>query len=177
MSRSETDAGAAWTIVRGTGEGEVIPLGEAGAVVLKAVGAETGGGLTISEFSMPPATAGPPEHLHRNWDGAFIVLDGEMTFLLDGRTHLAPAGSVIFIPRGVPHTFWNAGDAPARQVTVFSPSGIEHYFRDVTRVLATGGDDTLEAAASLMEQHDMVVPASSRSAYGALRPKPTETDP
>jgi len=119
---------------------------------------------------MPPATAGPPEHLHRTWDEAFIVLDGEMTFLIDGHTHLAPAGSVVFIPRGVLHTFWNAGDLPARQVTGFAPSGIEAYFRDVTGVLAAGTAEALQEAAALMERHDMVVPANPRAAYGALHP-------
>ena len=168
MGDCDPDASLARSIVRGPGDGEVVSLGDAGDVTLKAVGAETGGNLAIYEFSMPPSTAGPPEHLHRSWDEAFIVLDGEMTFLIDGETHLAPAGSVVFIPRGVPHTFWNAGDAPARQVTVFTPAGIEHYFRDVTAVLAAGGEASLDAAVALMGRHDMVVSASDRGGYGAL---------
>lgn len=168
MGHVDEHPSLARTIVRGPGDGEVVSLGDAGDVTLKAVGVETGGNLTIYEFAMPPATAGPPEHLHRSWDEAFIVLDGEMTFLIDGETHIAPAGSVVFIPRGVPHTFWNAGDAPARQVTVFTPAGIEHYFRDVAAVLAAGGEVSLDAAVALMERHDMLIPASDRAAYGAL---------
>lgn len=160
----------AQSVVRGPDEGERIRLGEAGDVILKATGEETGGSLTIYEFTMPPATAGPPEHLHRTWDEAFIVMEGEMTFLIDGQTHLAPAGSVVLIPRGVLHTFWNASDSPARQVTVFTPSGIEAYFRDVTRVLAAGTEEALQEATNLMERHDMVVPTHPRHAYGALRP-------
>ena len=114
MNHSDTERGMAWSIVRPPEAGERIPLGDAGEVVLKAEGVETGGSLTIYEFSMPPATAGPPEHLHRTWDEAFIVLDGEMTFLIDGETRRAPAGSIVFIPRGVLHTFCNASEAPAR---------------------------------------------------------------
>jgi uncharacterized RmlC-like cupin family protein len=56
--------------------------------------------------------------------------------LIDGVEHSAPVGAFVFVPRGVPHTFWNAGDAPARQLTVFAPSGIEDYFDKVSQVLA-----------------------------------------
>lgn len=150
------------------GGGRAIPLGEAGVVTMKAERRHTRGTLSIYEFAMPPATAGPPLHLHRGWDEAFYVLNGEMTFLIDGRTSAAPAGSFVFIPRGVLHTFWNAGSAPARQLTIFSPSGIEDYFDAVTRVLAAPDETTRAAAVAEMERHDMVVPGDSRPAYGAL---------
>jgi hypothetical protein len=91
-----------------------------------------------------------------------------MTFLIDGRTTSAPAGSFVFVPRGILHTFWNESAAPAKQLTVFHPAGIEAYFEDVTRVIAAGGDDTLAAATALMEKHDMIVPSGTREVYGAL---------
>jgi oxalate decarboxylase/phosphoglucose isomerase-like protein (cupin superfamily) len=93
-----------------------------------------------------------------------------MTFLIDGETTTAPAGSFVFIPRGVLHTFWNESDGPARQLTVFSPSGIEHYFDEATQALASGGEEALDAAMSLMEKHDMVAPRDARPAYGKLNP-------
>ena len=156
------------SVVLAPGAGRAIPLGDAGTVTLKAVGAETGGTLSVYEFVTPPRTAGPPLHLHRGWDEAFYVLEGELTFLVDGRTHNAPAGSFVFVPRGVLHTFWNASAAPARNLPVFTPAGIEDYFEEATRVLAAGGDEALEAATALMEKHDMVVPPGTRPAYGAL---------
>jgi quercetin dioxygenase-like cupin family protein len=157
-------------VVLAHGEGRVIPLGDAGGVTLKAVGAETGDTLAVYEFEMPPAMAGPPLHLHRTWDEAFYVLEGEMTFLIDGQTTTAPAGSFVFIPRGILHTFWNASDAPARQLTIFTPAGIEAYFEEASQVLTAGSDEVLEAAATLMAKHDMVVPPETRPAYGALTP-------
>jgi quercetin dioxygenase-like cupin family protein len=157
------------SVVRAPGARRVIPLGAAGDVILEAGTRETGGTLSAYESVMPPVTAGPPLHLHRSWDEAFYVLEGEVTFLIAGRTTAAPAGSFVFVPRGVLHTFWNAGAAPAKQVTVFTPAGIEDYFDEATRVLAAGGAEALEAATALMEQHDMVVPPGSRPAYGALR--------
>lgn len=172
-NRDSADSGRGRSVVVAPGEGRAIPLGDAGTVTLKAVGAETSGAMAVYEFVTPPATAGPPLHFHRTWDEAFYVLEGQMTFLIDGRTCTAPAGSFIFIPHGIAHTFWNESAAPARQLTVFTPAGIEAYFDDVTRVMAAGGDDTLEAAIALMERHDMVVPPSTRQAYGALTPPET----
>ena len=157
------------SVVLAPGAGRRISLGSAGTVTLKAVAADSGGTLSAYEFVTPPATAGPPLHLHRTWDEAFYVLEGEMTFLIDGHTHCAPAGSFVFTPRGILHTFWNAGDTPARQLVVFTPAGIEAYFEEVTQVLADGGDEALEAAAALMAKHDMIVPSATGPAYGALR--------
>src|SRR5215213_6014348 len=164
------------SVVCAPGAGHRIPLGDAGTVTLKAVAADSGRTLSAYEFVTPPATAGPPLHLHRTWDEAFYVLEGEMTFLIDERTHAAAAGSFVFIPRGIVHTFWNASEAPATQLVVFTPAGIEAYFEEVTRVLADGGDEALEAAAALMAKHDMIVPPATGPAYGALpaadRPEP-----
>jgi quercetin dioxygenase-like cupin family protein len=162
------------SVVRAAGEGRVISFGDAGEAVLKVVSEDSAGTMSAYEFVIPAATARPPLHLHRNWDEAFYVLEGEMTFLIDGRTSTAPAGSFVYIPRGIEHTFWNESAAPAKQLTVFTPAGIEAYFEDVTRVMTAGGDDTIEAATALMEKHDMVVSASTRQAYCALtRPRAT----
>lgn len=155
-------------VVREAGTGRVVLLGAAGTVTLKLVGAESAGTLAAYEFVTPPATAGPPLHLHRAWDEAFYVLGGEMTFLIAGQTHLASAGAFVFIPRGVEHTFWNASAAPTRQLTVFTPSGIEEYFDAVSQVLAGGGEESLEPAIAIMEQHDMVARPATKPAYGAL---------
>ena len=38
----------------------------------------------------------------------------------------------------------------------------------MTRVMVAGGEETLDAAIALMEQHDMIVPPGTRPAYGTL---------
>lgn len=172
MTTDDPTSDPAVFIVVPPGGGRPIPLGDAGVVHLKAGRRETGGTISAYEYAVAPETAGPPVHLHRGWDELFYVLEGEMTFLIDGAEHPAPAGSLVFIPRGVLHTFWNAGPIPARQLTVFTPGGIEDYFDAVTEVMAAGGEGTAEAAAALMAEHDMIVPPSARPAYGALDRRP-----
>jgi hypothetical protein len=36
----------------------------------------------------------------------------------------------------VPHTFWNAGDEPARLLELISPAGFENYFRELAPLLS-----------------------------------------
>jgi hypothetical protein len=34
----------------------------------------------------------------------------------------------VFVPRGTPHCFTNAGSEPARILVLFTPSGMERFF-------------------------------------------------
>ena len=77
------------------------------------------------------------------------------------------AGSCIFVPHRVVHTFWNAGHRPVRQLVVFTP-GIEDSFDDLTNVLTTEEDVARSVATTAMARQDMVVPPDTRSAYAPL---------
>ena len=45
------------------------------------------------------------------------------------------------------HTFWNAGDAPARVVEIISPAGFENYFHELGAQLVSGPPDPQRLAA------------------------------
>ncbi len=66
------------------------------------------------------------------------------------------------------HTFWNAGTEPARQLTVFTPSGIEDFFDELTTMLAEGVEETTGARTALAERYDMIEPPTDRPPYGPL---------
>ena len=51
----------------------------------------------------------------------------------------ATPGGYVVKPRGVPHTFWNAGSEPAGIQEIIAPAGFEEYFREVAAVLSAGG--------------------------------------
>ena len=72
--------------------------------IIKASGETTGGRCAIIEH-LAPRGAGSPLHVHSREDEWFYVLDGELTFWVGGRIINAPAGSFVYGPRGVPHTF------------------------------------------------------------------------
>ena len=164
-------------VVLPPGEGHVIPLGEAGTATLKAVGDQTGGRLSAYQFAMPPATAAPPLHLHRNWDEAFYVLEGAVTVLIDGQMHTARAGAVRLRPARRAAHLLEPGAGPCHATDGLHPVRHRRYFKEATTALAAGGDDSRATAITLMEKHLMVVPPGSRPAYGALRPPDAPTTP
>ncbi len=90
--------------------------------------ADSGGAMCIVE-STSPARSGPPRHVHRAEDEAFVVLSGEMQVGLAGRTvRLGPGGSA-FVPRGVEHTFRALSEC--RHLVILTPGGFEGFFAEM----------------------------------------------
>jgi quercetin dioxygenase-like cupin family protein len=88
---------------------------------------ESGGVVSMVETASPVGFAGPPLHIH-DFDEAFYVLEGELTFQLEDRLFTAGPGELAFAPRNVPHTYANRSGAPARVLIVCTPAGFERYF-------------------------------------------------
>ena len=62
-----------------------------------------------------------PLHVHHEDDEAWYVLEGALGFVRGAERLEAPAGSAVLVPRGLPHTFWNAGPGRTRYVIVMTP--------------------------------------------------------
>ena len=62
-----------------------------------------------------------PLHLHRGDDEAWYVLEGTLGFRRGDEELEARAGAGVYVPRGAPHTYWNAGDREARYLLVMTP--------------------------------------------------------
>ena len=90
-------------------------------------GEQNRGRVGIVESVMPPGAAGPPLHEH-DFDEAFYVLEGELTFQIGGELVRFGAGELAFAPGGQPHTFTNRGEAPAHFLIVITPAGFEREF-------------------------------------------------
>jgi len=91
-------------------------------VVLR--GEESDGQVAIVDLS---GGGRPPLH-HHDFDEAFYVLEGELTFQLGDEVFTRGAGELAFAPRGVAHTYANLSGAPARALLVITPAGFERYF-------------------------------------------------
>jgi quercetin dioxygenase-like cupin family protein len=63
-----------------------------------------------------------PLHVHHSDDEAWYVLEGTLGFRLGKDEIKAPTGSAVLVERGTPHTYWNAGDVPARYLLVLTPN-------------------------------------------------------
>lgn len=101
-------------------------------MTVKATAETTGGAFGLVETLVAPGFS-PPFHVHHREDESFWVLEGEVTMRCGDRVFRATAGSFVFLPRDVPHTFVVEGDAPARMLTLLTPGGGEGVFIDAGR--------------------------------------------
>lgn len=100
------------------------------------MGSDTGGRLDLVDHRVPAGYA-PPKHLHRDADEVFYLVDGTLQVTCgDESWHVGP-GSVVFLPRGVPHGFVAGSDGPARTLLINSGAG----FGDVIVELGTPAND------------------------------------
>jgi len=132
-----------------------------GGRILRAFGDEItvhlGAEETVGRYTMftevTPPGGGPPPHYHANEDEWFYVLEGRAEFLKDGAWIEARAGAVIFTPRGVVHTFRNAGDGPLRMLIHTSPSGFETFFARCAEEFARPVPPDLSRIAHIAAEH------------------------
>ena len=59
------------------------------------------------------------------------VVEGCVGALLGDEVLIANPGDLVFKPRNQWHTFWNAGDEPARILEIISPAGFERFFGEL----------------------------------------------
>jgi quercetin dioxygenase-like cupin family protein len=102
-----------------------------------ATGKETDGKYALWEAVVPPG-GGPPPHVHSREEEGFYVLDGEITFTVNGERVVAKAGTFANMPVGTPHSFKNESDRPARMLISVAPAGLEQMFFEVGVPLAEG---------------------------------------
>lgn len=77
----------------------------------------TGQSFDIHEWS----GSGPDYlHVHYSDDEAWHILEGTLTFRFSDRTIGAPAGTTVFVPAGVPHTYYEVA-GPTRYLIIMTP--------------------------------------------------------
>ena len=77
----------------------------------------------------------PPPHTHSREDETYYILDGRWSFDVGGEPFAAEPGTLIFLPRGVAHSFSIDGDA-ARALVILTPGGLEDAFRELSEPTA-----------------------------------------
>jgi quercetin dioxygenase-like cupin family protein len=95
-------------------------------VDLRLTGAQTGDRISLVEVEMP-AEATTPLHRQPYDDETLYILSGTLTVHLDGADQTVGAGSVVFIPREVPHAL--RAEEDCKFIIFGIPAGQERYFR------------------------------------------------
>jgi len=129
----------------------------------KLEGEHTAGRLCLGLAVTPPGV-GPPPHVHHTDDELFIVVEGQLEVWSDAGWTPAPAGSVIYLPRGSRHTFRNAGATPSRHWVLTTPSGFDEFYRGAAEMFAVGGAPDGRKLGELAARHgyEILQPGTDR---------------
>jgi mannose-6-phosphate isomerase-like protein (cupin superfamily) len=160
-------AGMSVALVVPPGTGRVLDLGTFEAVVL-ATADETGDAFTLLQTQNEPTDFGPPLHIHRDAAESFYVLEGEYLMFFEDRQELCPAGTFVYVPRGMPHTFKVVSSTPGTKLNLFTPSAMVGFFEELATAESTG-IATPELVDAIAERNHMEVVGPVPTTY--LRPQ------
>jgi len=136
-------------------------------------GSEAGERFSLVEHPMGPRALAAPLHRHTREDEYSYVTEGRVGALLGDDVVIGEPGDLIYKPRDQWHTFWNAGDEPARLLEIVSPAGFEHFFEELVDLggVANASPETLanlneryglemdpQTVPGLVERFDLVFP-------------------
>ena len=124
---------------------------------IKASIESTGGALALIEAVVSPGMTAP-WHVHHREDEMFYVLEGTVLFKCGDELFQAEAGSFVFLPRDIPHSYKNIGETNARWLILTTPAGIERFFMEI-------GTPALEDGIS-PQPLDMAKAAAAGAKYG-----------
>jgi quercetin dioxygenase-like cupin family protein len=123
--------GTATARVLGPKDGKTGFLGSIG-VRFMISGDEAGHGFALVEHPMSARALAAPMHRHAHEDEYSYILQGRVGALMGDEVLVGGPGDLIFKPRNQWHTFWNAGDEPARILEIISPAGFERFFAELS---------------------------------------------
>ncbi|HEY5858476.1 MAG TPA: cupin domain-containing protein [Aldersonia sp.] len=109
---------------------------------------ETAGRFALVEHLLAPHALAAPVHRHSREDEYSFVVSGVVGIALGDDVVTVRPGDLVYKPRGQWHTFWNAGDQPARMLDTISPGGLEELFRPLDLMPEFPGEDTLTRLAA-----------------------------
>jgi len=132
-------------------EGKLVSMGGVG-VKFKITGEETGHAFSIVGHPLEPRTLVPP-HVHHDTDEYSYVVEGQFGARIGDEIFLADPGDYVLKPRGIPHTFWNPTDRPARLIEIISPAGFEKFFAEAGELFKTSRPDPEKIQALSTKYH------------------------
>ena len=96
--------------------------------VVLATGEQTGGEYCLI-WELCPKGSGATPHYH-DQDEQFYVIDGEITYLANGKELKARTGSFVLIPRGTVHSF-RIDSETATLLNSYTPAGFERVITEL----------------------------------------------
>jgi quercetin dioxygenase-like cupin family protein len=121
-------------------------------------GEESDGSVAIFEFDVPAGAAVPAAHSHDAYDETIYVLEGVLTWTIEGTPVDVSPGDVLHIRQGEVHRFDNTHPLDAKALAVVTPGILgPEYFREVEAVIdaSAGGPPDVAAIGAVMRRHGL----------------------
>jgi mannose-6-phosphate isomerase-like protein (cupin superfamily) len=135
------------------GNGKIVTA-RGSVMAFKVVAANTGGDFSLMERIVPPHGRRPLPHRHVTCSEAFWVLNGTITFVLEGVEQRGGRDDFLLVPRGAGHTFGNDSDEPARLLVLHAPA-MDSYFADLDALWSREAPPGPEEERALMARYGM----------------------
>ena len=94
-------------------------------------GGDTGGRFALIEARLRKGLE-PPPHTHTHEDELYYLLEGDMQFVVGGKTAELKSGDCIYLPRGIAHQFKLQTDT-ARILIQMAPAGLDDMFWELSK--------------------------------------------
>jgi mannose-6-phosphate isomerase-like protein (cupin superfamily) len=124
---------------------------------------DTGGTYSIIEIKVFP-NGGPIPHIQTREHEGFYVLEGEISFSVNGKESIAKRGTFVNIPPHVIHSFKNKTEVLAKMLVILAPGRLENLFvqvgyevSDPTLQPPPMSEDKMEKFASLLSDYGVEI--------------------
>jgi len=122
-------------------------------MIFKAIAGSTDGTFSLMERELPVSNRRPQPHTHEGPEG-FYVLEGLIEFVVGDQRRIGGPGFWALVPSGIPHTFGNVGDYPARLLIIHVPAA-DAYFVELQELWGKETPPTPEEERELMKRHGL----------------------
>lgn len=104
------------------GEGLKLQSGPGRDLIFKATGDDTDGAFDFFTVEVGPMS-GPPLHVHHTQEEAIFVLKGRYKVRIGDEIVRCDVGGFAYLPKQVPHAFFNLTDEAGQIIVVYTPGG------------------------------------------------------
>ena len=113
----------------------------------------------------PAGVQGSPLHSHSEYKEAFMVMEGELEFFINGETFICKEGESVDIPPGTLHTFSNKTNSNCTWVNIHSPKGFYKFFEtfgvpasEDNAIMKSVEPEIIQKVLAMASDFDMAIP-------------------